>query len=128
MPCYSAWNENLEPGSAEYADAESEVRAKLQSIKHIVDYYYEVNGAEKPNLPVDTTIDPLRQPRSSKEMAIREAICFHLSCDDVGVSTLYDACSLLGAGAAGDRAYLAVILPCASLLQQDPARFKTVYS
>jgi hypothetical protein len=51
MPCYLAWNENLEPGSAEYADAESEVRAKLQSIKHIVDYYYEVNGAEKPNLP-----------------------------------------------------------------------------
>jgi hypothetical protein len=61
-------------------------------------------------------------------MAIREAICFHLSCDDAGVSTLYDACSLPGRRAAGDRAYLAVILPCASQLRQDPARFKTVYS
>ena len=109
-------------------DAETEVRAKLQSIKHIVDYYYEVNGAEKPSLPIDTTIDALRQPRPFKEMAIREAICFHLQCDEVGVSTLYDACSLLDAGAAGDRAYLAVILPCASLRRQHPGRFKTVYS
>lgn len=128
MPCYSAWNENLEPGSAEYANAEIEVRAKLQSIKHIVDYYYGVNGAEKPHLPIDTSIDALRQPRSAKEMATREAICFHLSCDEVGVSTLYDACSLLDDKDSGDRPYLAVILPCASLLRQHPERFRTVYS
>ena len=50
-------------------------------------------------------IDLLRQLKSSKEIAIREAICFHLPCDDVGVSALYDACSLLDASTA-DRAYL----------------------
>jgi hypothetical protein len=128
MPCYSAWNELLEPGSPQYVRAEAEVRAKLQTIKHIVDYYYGVNGAEKPDLPAGTVINPLRQPRSSKETAIREAICFHLSCDEVGVSTLYDVCSLLEESSPGDRAYLAVILPCASMLRQHPDRFKTAYS
>lgn len=128
MPCYSAWNVHLEPGSPEYVRAEAEVRAKLQTIKHIVDFYYGVNRAEKPALPVGTVIDPLRQPRSLKEAAIRESICFHLSCDEVGVSTLYDVCTLLEESSPADRAYLAVILPCASMLRQQPDRFKTAYN
>lgn len=95
MPCYSAWNEHLKPGTPEYLRAEAEVRAKLESIKHIVDYYYEVNGFAMPSLPDGVAVDPFRQPKSAKESSIREAICHHFACDEVGVSTLYDACSLL---------------------------------
>lgn len=31
MPCYTAWNERLRPGTPEYLRAEAEVRAKLES-------------------------------------------------------------------------------------------------
>lgn len=127
MPCYSAWNEHLKPGTPEYLRAEAEVRAKLESIKHIVDYYYEVNGFAMPSLPDGVAVDPFRQPKSSNESAIREAICHHFACDVVGVSTLYDACSLLDENRPDERAYLAVILPSVALLRQHPKRFKTVY-
>lgn len=127
MPCYSAWNENLKPGTPEYLLAEAEVRAKLESIKHIVDYYYEVNRFAMPSLPDGVAVDPFRQPKSAKESSIREAICHHFACDEVGVSTLYDACSLLDESRPEQRAYLAVILPSATLLRQQPQKFKTSY-
>lgn len=128
MPCYSAWNEHLKPGAPEYLRAEVEIRAKLESIKHIVDYYYEVNGFAMPSLPDDLAVDSFRQPKSAKESSIREAICHHFACDEVGVSTLYDACSLLDERRPEQRAYLAVILPSATLLRQHPQKFKTSYS
>ena len=34
MPCYTAWNEHLRPGTPEYLRAEAEVRAKLESISN----------------------------------------------------------------------------------------------
>ena len=127
MPCYTAWNQYLKPGTPEYLRAEEEVRAKLMSVKHIVDYYYEVHGFAMPSLPDGVSVDPFRQPQSAKESSIREAICHHFACDEIGVSSLYDACSLLDENRPGDRAYLAVILPSVSLLRQHPEKFKTVY-
>ena len=128
MPCYSAWNEHLKPGTPEYLRAEAEVRAKLESIKHIVDYYYEVNGFALPSLPDGVAVDLFRQPKSTKESSIREAICHHFACDEVGGSTLYDACSLLDERRPEQRAYLAVIQPSATLLRQHPQKFKTSHS
>lgn len=90
MPCYTAWNQYLKPGTPEYLQAEQEVRAKLVSIKHIIDYYYEVNGFALPSLPEGVSVDPFRQPKSAKESSIREAICHHFACDEVSVSTLYE--------------------------------------
>ena len=128
MPCYNAWNECLTPGTTEYLRAEAEVRAKLESITHIVDYYYGVNSFAMPSLPDGVAVDPLRQPKSAKEASIRDAICHHFACDEVGVSTLYDACSLLDERRPEQRSYLAVILPSATLLRQHPQKFKTTYS
>jgi hypothetical protein len=48
MPCYTAWNAYLKPDSPDYVRAEQEVRAKLFSIKHIIDYYYSVNSFSLP--------------------------------------------------------------------------------
>jgi len=89
MPCYTAWNANLSPGTPEYVRAEAEVKEKLQSIKHIVDYYYRANSFDMPNLPEGVAIDAFRQPRSAKESAIREAICHHFACDAVDVSSRF---------------------------------------
>lgn len=127
MPCYTAWNECLEPGTAEYARAEDVVRAKLLAIKHIIDYYYAVNEFPLPSLPEGVHVDPQRQPKSSKEGQIRQAICHHFACDEVSVSALYDACSLLDEKRPEDLAYLAVMLPSASLLREHPGKFRTVY-
>jgi hypothetical protein len=128
MPCYTAWNAYLNPGTPEYVRAEAEVKAKLQSIKHIVDYYYRANSFEMPNVPEGVAIDAFRQPRSAKESAIREAICHHFACDAVDVSSLYNACSLLDERRAEERSYLAVILPSATLIRQNPEKFKGSYN
>ena len=128
MPCYTAWNEHLRPGTPEYLRAEAEVRAKLESIKHIVHYYYQANSFEMPAIADGVAIDAFRQPRSAKERSIREAICHHFACDAVDVSTLYDACSLLDVRRPEERSYLAVILPSATLIRQNPEKFKASYN
>jgi hypothetical protein len=128
MPCYSAWNDHLRPGTPEYLCAEAEVKAKLESIKHIVNYYYQANSYGMPAIADGVAIDAFRQPRSEKERAIRETICHHFACDAVDVSTLYDACSLLDANRPEERSYLAVILPCATLIRQNPEKFKASYN
>ena len=37
MACYTQWNHYLKPGSADYIQRESELRAKFFSLKHVVD-------------------------------------------------------------------------------------------
>ena len=120
MPCFTNWNENLQPGTREYEEAEGVVRAKLESIRHIIDYYYSVNEHSKPDLPDGTRIDPLRQPKSRREQQIRNLICHHFVCDGMTAATLYDASSVLNEHQREDRPYLAIILPCATLLRLQP--------
>ena len=124
MPCYAGWNADLSPGTPEYLRAEVQVRAQLNSVKHIVDYYYAAFEHLLPDLPDGTSIDPLRQPRSKTEMSIREAICHHFACDGIHFCTLYDVCSLLDAENKAQRAYLAVILPCATLMRSHGGKFR----
>lgn len=123
MPCYSAWNEYLKPDTPAYAKAKSEIEAKLLSVKHIVNYYYATHSFKLPSLPLNVEIDPFRQPRSQREVAIREMISHHFACDGVNFCTLYDVCSLLDPSREPDRSYLAVILPCAALMRQDTKKY-----
>lgn len=120
MPCFSDWYDGLEPGTPEWNKAEKKARAKLRSIKHIVDYYYATNDYLKPNLPNGTRIDFKRQPKSERERHIRNLICHHFECDDVGPQTLRDVAYLLDEEIPEDRAYLAVIMPCYFLLRNGP--------
>ncbi len=128
MPCYTAWDECYPPGTPEHERVKAEVRAKLVTVKHIIDYYYEAKEFDKPNLAVSTSIDAMRQPKSKIESGIREAICYHFGCDEVGVSTLFDVCTQLDESRPEDRSYLAVILPCVYLLREYPNKFRTTYS
>ncbi len=124
MPCYTAWNEDLSPGTPDYLKAESKVHAKLKAVQHIVDYYYKAFEHSLPDVPISMSIDPFRQPKSNREMRIREMICHHFSCDGIHFCTLYDVCSLLDAEDKGQRAYLAVILPCANLIRANGEKYR----
>jgi hypothetical protein len=128
MPCYTAWDECYPPGTPEHDRVKAEVRAKLATVKHIIDYYYDSKGFSKPNLPIATSVNAMRQPKSKTESGIREAICYHFGCDEIGVSTLLDVCTQLDESCTKDRAYLAVILPCIYLLREYPEKFNTTYS
>lgn len=127
MPCYTAWNEGIPQGTPEHHQAEKKVRAWLRSIKHIIDYYYRAYDYPMPNIPDGTKVDLYRQPKSQREQRIREAICHHVQCDGMNVSMLYDASSLLDQRNKEERAYLAVLLPCATLLAPGPDEFKMAY-
>jgi len=82
MPA-TPWNECLKPGTPEYLRAKKEGRSKLVSIKHIVDYYYGMNGFANPSPLEGVAVNSFRQPKSAKEPSIREAICHHFACDGV---------------------------------------------
>ncbi len=124
MPCYTAWNEDLRPGSPDYLIAELQIHAKLKAVRHIVDYYYKAFEYPMPDVPDSLCIEPFRQPNTNQEMSIREMICHHFSCDGIHFCTLYDVCSLLDAEDKGQRSYLAVILPCANLMRANGTQFK----
>jgi hypothetical protein len=126
MPCYTAWDAFLEPDTPEYFRAEEEIRAKLRAVIHIVDYYYRAFSFPLPQLPDGVKIDPFRQPKSKKELAIREMICHHFACDGVDFCTLYDVCSLLNEDSQDDRPYLAVIWLCANQMRGNPGKFVPV--
>ena len=124
MPCYKAWNDYLEPGTPAYLKAEEEVRAQLQTVKHVVDYYYTANRQPLPDLPGGIDIDPSRHLRSTREAGIRQAMCHHFACEGIHFYQLYDVCSLLNENDKTDRAFFAVIIPCATLMRSDPGKFK----
>lgn len=123
MPCYSAWNDYLEPGTPQFEQAKAVVVAKLKAVRHIIDYYYQSQGLPLPELAEGTIIDSHRQPRSPRELALREMICHHFCCDGLDFCALYDVASLLSPQVASERAYLAVVLPCASLMRMDKERY-----
>ena len=37
MPCYSAWNDYLDPGTPDYEVAKAAVTAKLHAVRHVID-------------------------------------------------------------------------------------------
>lgn len=123
MPCYSPWNDYLEPGTLPFEQAKAVVAAKLRAVTHIIDYYYRSHGLQLPDLAEGTMIDSHRQPRSPREFALREMICHHFSCDGVDFCSLYDVASLLSPQIENERAYLAVVLPCATLMRMHKERF-----
>ena len=120
MPCFTDWFDYFVQGTPEWTKAERKARAKLKSIKHIIDYYYESNAYSLPDLPAGTRIDMNRQPKNHRERQIRNLICHHFLCDGVGPQTLRDVAYLLDERADLDRSYLAVIWPTYVLLRNGP--------
>ena len=126
MPCYTAWDEFLEEGTASYAKAKAEVHAKLKSVQHIVDYYYRVAGESLPTIETERDIELFSPPKASKQHMIRLAIAHHFACDDIHFCTLYDVCSLLDPKLDEGRSYEAVIRACATDLRLNPEQFRPI--
>ena len=125
MPCYTAWFEHYQSGTPEYEKAKAQITAQLVAIKRIVDYYYHASNFEKPALGPNVEINPLRQPKTKKELDIRVAICHHFCCDGIGFTKLYDVCSLMNFQDQADKSYGAILLPCATLMRHYTQVFKT---
>lgn len=127
MPCYTPWYAYVIPNTPEYDSAKREVQVKLEAVKHIVDYYYRAFEYSLPNLPIGTAVDPMRQPKSNNEVSIRQMICHHFACDGIDISTLYDVCSIINIDDDTQRPYVAVVLPCATLMRQSPKKYVVSY-
>ncbi len=127
MPCYTAWYEHVTPGTPDFVRAMQAVQAQLRAITHIIDYYYTAFGLSLPVLPDGVPVDPMRQPRATKEYVLRETICHHFACDGVDFMTLFDVATLLDESDKGQRSYLAVIRPCSMLMKQYQDRFVVAY-
>lgn len=127
MPCYTAWYERLKPNTPEYASAKRIVEGQLAAVKHIVNYYYRAMEFPLPSLPAGIAINPLRQPKSERESAIRNMICHPFACDGIDFCTLYDVCSLTDTDDPEQKRYAAVILPCASLMRKFLEKYRPSY-
>jgi hypothetical protein len=51
-------------------------------------------------------------------------ICHHFACDGINFCTLYDVCTLLDSQDKLNRGYMAVILPCATLMREGADEFR----
>jgi hypothetical protein len=127
MPCYTAWYDNVMPGSPEFARAMQTVQAQLRAVNHIIDYYYTAFGLALPAIPEGVPVAPMRQPRAPKEYALRESICHHFACDGIDFMTLFDVATLLHEKDEKQRSYLAVIRPCSMLMKQHQDKFIVAY-
>lgn len=123
MPCYTAWNEYLKPGTPEYLTAEEIVRAKLKAVQHIVDYYYEAFDQRIPRAETYECTSMPYEPASLREKKLLEIICHHFSCDGIHFTMLYDVRSVLECRKGG-RAYDAIITYCASLMRAERGRYQ----
>ena len=48
MPCYSGWDQWDKPGSENFFEAKSKVLPRWERFKHVIDFYYRVEGLEIP--------------------------------------------------------------------------------
>jgi hypothetical protein len=123
MPCYTAWNEFLQPGTPAYAKAEAEVLAKLRSLQHAVNYYYAVADLALPLAHTRTDGGGFggeqfrSQNPSSEEDEVLDRLTHHLACDGVHCTTIYDAVSLLDTNLREQAGYAWVLQTCAFRLR-----------
>lgn len=123
MPCYTAWNEYLEPGTPEYSAAEQRVRAKLKAVQHIVNYYYRAFDQRFPLVKIKEGTSASYKPASTREKRLLEMICHHFACDGIHFTTLYDACSVLDCGQ-GERRHKGIIMYCATLMRSEMGQYR----
>lgn len=115
MPCHQRWDEYLVPGSAAYVEARAEVAAKLEALKHAVDYYYRAAALALPEAYPTADVggssgDEFRIENPNHEEAeVLDRLTHHLACDGVHCTTIYDAVSLLDAQNPGQAGYARVL-------------------
>jgi len=94
MPCFGdAWDDGLTPGTPEYIEEESRVRAELEALLHVVDYYCKAYERE---LPADFRYGG----RNFEDLPIEDkrllaAIYHHLRCDGINAAAMHDILALV---------------------------------
>jgi len=134
MPCYTEWDAYLDKDSPQYQDARARLEAKLKAVRHIVDYYYAVEGLEVP--PARHSGEPtwIEQAHHSfsieeerlgdvDEASIIERIAHHCACDGIELTLLYDLVTLLDLRNPLEAGYARVLMTCANEMRADRRRF-----
>lgn len=137
MPCYTGWDAYLEKGSKEYADKKAELQAKLQAVKHILDYYYGIEERRVPHATHSgerTWLEMAHQQFTSDVSDLQEAeekeiikkISHHCSCDGIHFTLLYDLVSLLDIKKPDDAGYARVMMACANELRANDRNYNPI--
>jgi len=137
MACYTEWDTYLKVGSDEYEERKKELSAKLDALKHIVDYYYKVSGLRVPPAQhsgkkswiemahLEFSIE--QEALSGKdEEAIWQSVGRHCACDGIGFTLLYDAVSLLDLTNENDAGYARVLMACANNMRGNRYKYEVL--
>lgn len=132
MPCYSAWDEYLTPGTPEYQAARAALEAKLRAVRHAVDYYYGVHSFDVPparysadHIFIETAAENFQAQREvPEEHKIIEQLTHHLACDGVHFTELYDFVSILDSSDPAAAGYARVLMRCAHQLRAHPSDYQ----
>jgi len=122
-------------GSHEYETKKTELEAKLKAVKHIVDYYYGIEGLRIP---------PAKHPgeRTWLEMAHQEFefdasaldgrneesiiknIAHHCACDGIHFTLIYDLVSLFNPGDNNEAGYARIMMACANEIRANKYQYE----
>lgn len=90
MPCISSsWNTFLDIGTPEYESTKLRLIELMDRVKHIIDYYFQVNHADVPEFDYSEFLS-LEDTPLQQHSFILDQICFHLACDGMSIRQLYD--------------------------------------
>jgi len=125
MPCYNQWDAYLEPGSEKYKSKRKELNAKLEAVKHIVEFYYKSHGLFVPPASFrGIGVDMGRGHEDFEcvegvgpEEEIFEEITKHFACDEIHFTEIYDLVSLMNLKDETEAGFARVMLHCANKLR-----------
>lgn len=121
----------------EYETAKSRLEAKLKAVRHVVDYYYEVEGLRvSPATYLDERMH-LEQAhsqfyinesdlRGKDENIVIKNIAHHLSCDGVRFTKIYDLVSLLNIHNKNEAGYARILMTCANEIRANKFEYEGV--
>lgn len=135
MPCYTEWDAYLKKGSHEYEAKKAELEAKLKAVKHIVDYYYGIEGLRIPPAKHSgerTWLEMAHQEfefdasalDGRKEELIIKNIAHHCACDGIHFMLIYDLVSLLDVQDSYEAGYARIMMACANEIRANKYQYE----
>jgi hypothetical protein len=125
MGCYTEWDAYLDKGSQEYETKKTELDAKLEAVKHIVNYYYGVEGLRVP--PASHSGEKAFLEMAHLEFEVDEEdldgkdedqivtnIGRHCTCDGIDFKLIYDLVSLLNIQDNNEAGYARIMMTIAN--------------
>ena len=130
MPCYTEWDAYLDKGSQKYKAKKAELEAKLKSVRHIVDYYYGVEGLQVPpakysgqqtwieRAEAEFKVDNSDLLVRNEEQIVKN-IAHHCCCDGIHFTLIYDLVSLLDIHDKDEAGYARIMMTCANQIRAN---------